>query len=549
MLKTGRGVPNATGVSVVSPAADPVCFDGTPVALDPDRSTPESLAELLYQLELHTAQDFRAAAGPAAQAERIAGRNGWTALAMRARLVLGDVLGREGDVAEQGRIAKAVNLWAERNHDSYLLARSHRLLAIFFRRLGDAAEALAQAVQSVEHAGGLPPRIRGSNLVTLALVLDLNGSFDEAARRFAEALEIATAHDDPYAILTVLNNMAFTAYENEDEQAALDLVRRMRAIEDRYGVPLDGLYLDTIARISMMLGRYAEVETILEPVLRDRTGPLVTEGDALPECLLTVAEAQRLAGHPERARATLDDAGQLCAERGLAAVAARVHEARAELHAAVGDFQVAFEEYRLFHAETEALRSAQREMRARALHAVFETSEARRASEHFRQMALRDALTGLWNRRYVDERLPVLIAEAAERGLPLSVALVDLDFFKKINDTLSHAVGDQVLQQVATVLGEVVGEPQLVARIGGEEFLLVLPGADAAAAVARCEAVAEAVRRHPWHTLTGSLPVTTSIGVTTHTGGPVTGSALLSAADRNLYEAKRGGRDRVIADN
>ena len=99
-------------------------------------------------------------------------------------------------------------------------------------------------------------------------------------------------------------------------------------------------------------------------------------------------------------------------ERGLHAVRARAREEQAALYAATGRFREAYDEHRAFHAAATALHSAQREARARALQAVFEATEARRASEHFREMAHRDALTGLYNRRYVNERLPALLGEA-----------------------------------------------------------------------------------------------------------------------------------------
>ncbi len=519
----------------------------------PSRSavTRESLAELLHHLELRTVADFRAVAGPARRAERVAADHGWTDLRKRAELVTGDVLGRLGQVAEQGRIAKSVNMWAEEHADRYLLARSHRLLAIFFRRLGDAAEALTHAVPGVEYADVMPPLIRASHLITLALVLDLNGSFAQARERFDAALEIAVRHDDAPMVITILNNMAFTAYENEDGAAADELVSRIRRIAAEHALVLDGLYLDTMARISMMAGRPAEALETLRPVLDDPDGPLVTEGDALPECLLTVAEAYRMCGRPEQAGDALDEAARLARERSLAGVTARVHEARAELHAMTGDFPAAYAQYRQFHAATEKLHSVQREMRARAVQAVYETAEARLATEQFRQLALRDPLTGLYNRRHVDEHLERLVATATQDGTALSVALVDLDFFKRVNDTFSHGVGDQVLQRVATLLGNAVAEPALAARLGGEEFLLVLPGADPAAATAVCERLRETLRRHPWQDLTGSLPVTASIGVATHAGsrgGTTSASALLSRADRNLYAAKHAGRDRVVHD-
>jgi two-component system cell cycle response regulator len=516
----------------------------------PAGHTAQSLGVALDTMELSLVEDFRSVAGPAARAERIAIDLGRIDLQMRARLITGDALGRQGDVASAGRIAKAVNLWAYENGHQYLLARSHRQLAIFFRRLGDAAEALKHAVECVKYtADEVLPRLRAGHLVTLALVLDINGEYAEARRRFLEALDIAGEHDDGQMSLMVLNNMAFTAYELEDETAALDLVDRMRAVAARHGIALDGLYLDTIARVNLLLRRYDEVARVLRPVFEDPTGPLVTEGDALPECLLTAARAQRLAGDLAGAQASVDRARSLCEARGLAAIGARARLEQAELYAAAGDYRQAYEEHRRFHADAEALRNAQREVRARALHAVFETEEARRDSARFRQMALHDPLTGLPNRRYVDDQLAVLIGRALAESTPLSVALLDLDHFKRVNDTLSHEVGDTVLRQVAAVLRAALAGAELVARLGGEEFLLLLPDTGAAAALARCEAVRQAVRGHSWHEIATDLRVTASLGVTTVPGGcPTTASALLTAADRNLYAAKRAGRDRVTGD-
>jgi two-component system, cell cycle response regulator len=235
-------------------------------------------------------------------------------------------------------------------------------------------------------------------------------------------------------------------------------------------------------------------------------------------------------------------------DRGLHAIHARAREEQAALHAAAGRFEAAYEEHRGFHADANALHSAQREARARALQAVFEATEARRATEHFREMAHRDALTGLYNRRYVNERLPALIGEAATRRAPISVAIVDLDHFKRINDTLSHSTGDTVLQHVAALLSEAATGNAIAARMGGEEFLLIFPDTGLAEAAQRCDALRLQVRAHPWAPITGSLPVTTSIGVTAAPDGRSTPSALLSQADRNLYAAKRTGRDRVVVD-
>ena len=508
------------------------------------------LAAFLTELENRPNSGFRTLPAPAAEALRRAEELGDDELAHRARLVQAGVLLRRGRTEEGGQIGHRVLAWAEQHGSPYLLARAHRELSAFYRQVGDVSVALTHAVQSAAHlTDDVAPAIRARHILSLAVALDESGSTGEGDRRFREALDVATALGDDELTLNILNNMAYTAYENDDEPAARGLVRHMREVQGRSGRGFSANELDTIARVEMMSGGYAAAEATLRPVRE--AGPsqvLDNEGDALAECLLTLAEARRLGGRHEAAQEALDAALEMAGDRGLQAVRARVREQQAALFAATGRFREAYEEHRAFHAAATALHSAQREARARAVQAVFEATEARRASEHFREMAHRDALTGLHNRRYVNERLPALLGEASVRRTPLSLAIVDLDHFKRINDTLSHSTGDTVLQEIALLLTEAATGPAVAARMGGEEFLLVFPDVDAAEAAQRCERLRLRIRAHGWEPVTGSVPVTASIGVTTAPDGRATPSALLSQADRNLYAAKRAGRDRVVVD-
>jgi diguanylate cyclase (GGDEF)-like protein len=213
----------------------------------------------------------------------------------------------------------------------------------------------------------------------------------------------------------------------------------------------------------------------------------------------------------------------------------------------MGDFAQAFATHKEFHAAHEAVHAIEREAQARVRHALFETTEAREQARRFREQALRDPLTMLYNRRYVDERLPILLADAARTGAPLIAALLDLDGFKRVNDTLSHDTGDQVLVTVAGLITEALREDELGARLGGEEFLVVLNGAGPVEAVNRLERLRLAVSAYPWRPLTGDLPVTISIGVAV-AGPDSTQASLLAVADRHLYAAKHAGRNRVRVD-
>ncbi|GAA2603366.1 GGDEF domain-containing protein [Paractinoplanes durhamensis] len=506
-----------------------------------------AFAATLIELETRGVTEFRTVREPAAEVERAAREAGDEEAAQRAAVLRADVLLREGRVGEGGRIAHQARAWAEAHDSPYVLARAHRELSIFYRLVGDFSDALTHGVQAVSNlTEDVPLGIRARHLMTLAVALDDGGSIEEGDRRSREALRIAEEIGDHELAVVVLNNMTYTAYENGDEAAAIALARAMEVASIRCARPLAGNELDTVARVEMMGGRYESVEAKLAGIL-DGSIP-VNEGDAAGECLLTLAEARRRAGRFADAQDALDRAIMECESNGLGRLRARAREEQAALHAAQGDFQRAYEEHLLFHADATALHSTQREARARALQAVFEANEARRASERFREMAHRDALTGLYNRRYVNERLPALLAEAAARRGPISVAIADLDHFKRINDTLSHATGDTVLQHIGKLLQEAATGPAIAARMGGEEFLLIFPGLDSAAARKRCELLRLRIRTHAWQPVTGALPVSTSIGVTTVIDGRATVAALLSQADRNLYAAKRAGRDRVVAD-
>jgi two-component system cell cycle response regulator len=234
--------------------------------------------------------------------------------------------------------------------------------------------------------------------------------------------------------------------------------------------------------------------------------------------------------------------------RGMVAIRVEALEERARLFASQGLYQRAYEQYIEFHEEDSALRAAQREANARTLQAVFETTEARREGERFRELSLRDALTGLRNRRHVDTELPILLSRSREDGSALSMGLVDLDHFKAINDRFSHAVGDKVLVRVSGILAAATAESGWAARMGGEEFLLVFPAMDVDEAERRCEDVRHAIESVQWDGAMAGEVVTASIGFTVLQSGRTSQAALLGQADRNLYAAKHQGRNRVVSD-
>jgi two-component system, cell cycle response regulator len=166
------------------------------------------------------------------------------------------------------------------------------------------------------------------------------------------------------------------------------------------------------------------------------------------------------------------------------------------------------------------------------------------------EMAVTDSLTGLHNRRYMETHLNALVEQAASRGKPLSVLILDIDFFKSINDTHGHDAGDDVLREFAVRVRKSIRGIDLACRYGGEEFVIVMPETDMCVA----SMVAERLRRRiagepfPIGSANIAIEVTISIGLAALAGPDDTSAAILKRADQALYRAKRDGRNRVVAD-
>ncbi|SCX40296.1 diguanylate cyclase (GGDEF) domain-containing protein [Klenkia marina] len=469
-------------------------------------------------------------------------------LACRADLVSADIRRRAGHLADAGRTAREMLQWAEQNDARMVLARAHHLMAAVFNELGDLAQALEHAVHSVDLLDeSTPAPVQIDHRKRMADCLGL--SRDQGAQElYLEVLALAEQAHDVHRAATILNNSAYCASLAGQHDEALTAIGRLRELSDAHDLPLDLATLDTVGRVLLGLGRWDDAEQALRPGLEPEVLDASVTGDGGADFLLTLAEVQRVRGQHAEAGAALDECIRRCERHGLTSIRTRARRERAALLAAAGDHRGAYEEHVRYAAEALAQQSEQREARARTLQAMYETTEARRQSRRYRELALRDALTGLYNRRHVDERLPALLLRREVDGDPVTVALLDLDHFKQVNDTCSHEVGDAVLQQVARILqaaADAAPTGSFAARMGGEEFLLVLAGLDRDAAADCLEGVRRSVAEHPWVALTQGLPVTVSIGVAADGGAP--GAAeVLARADVNLYQAKRTGRDRVV---
>ena len=165
------------------------------------------------------------------------------------------------------------------------------------------------------------------------------------------------------------------------------------------------------------------------------------------------------------------------------------------------------------------------------------------------ELAITDPLTGLNNRRFMQSHLQAMVANASETGRPLALLVADIDHFKRINDTYGHDVGDVVLQEFASRFQQNTRSIDLVCRLGGEEFLLAMPGVDIDAAFQIAERLRQRIAERPFYVSAElSVPITASVGLAAIECAQDTPEILFKRADTALYAAKREGRNRVVAD-
>jgi two-component system cell cycle response regulator len=166
------------------------------------------------------------------------------------------------------------------------------------------------------------------------------------------------------------------------------------------------------------------------------------------------------------------------------------------------------------------------------------------------EMAITDQLTGLHNRRYMSRHLDTLVNNARKNARPLAFVIMDNDFFKQVNDTYGHYIGDEVLKEFANRINANVRGLDLACRYGGEEFVVVMPDTDMSFAYSISERLRQSIETTPVKISRSpnALNITISIGIASLEDGDASAEALLRRADQALYRAKRSGRNKVVAD-
>ncbi len=569
------------------PSPDPVSADTAPATLSQELP---ALEELLKQAELASDRDEHARGIELAlQAEALARLQKNDAGLTRALCLLVTLNCREG-LAEQAVSAGQAVLPALRASKNNDVARADVLcsMAMAFLDLGLGQEALDHISESVEAARACgDARLLCLAYNRVGLTNGHMGRFEEGERFLNESLAMARelqSEEETYRALTnlsVVASDAFDALESRGDsvaaQAAIERARRhgeeaLNVARRSGNAYREALTLSNLGRYLGVSGQERAATTLLDHAraiaIKHNHRSLVLACDGNRAELLV-----RHKRHDEAIpilTAALEGAEELYAN----AMVQDMHLQLYLAYKACGNLEQALKHHEVYHALTrdqleqrndaqsrlmmnrleldQALFMAERSrmqaelQRVRAEQMAAEAERLQAQARELGRYVLADPLTGLGNRRLLERELPRLMSHSARTGEPLAVAALDLDHFKKVNDRFGHAVGDAVLTVTADLFRARVRGGDLIARLGGEEFLIVFAHASLEWARDACERLRVAVQDHDWNQIAAGLKVTISIGLCL--AAPRHDAAqLLGQADLALYDAKNAGRNRVVS--
>ncbi|HUG24561.1 tetratricopeptide repeat-containing diguanylate cyclase [Piscinibacter sp.] len=426
------------------------------------------------------------------------------------------------------------------------IAQALNRIGVCFDRLGDPPQGEKFLLQSLGHARelGAQGEVMGALNNLMATTISAfyhyrqrgeselaHGALQRSRHYGRQAVSLARRHGDSYRVAVTEGNLGeVLGLAGEYEESHRVLQQTVQQAQRRGYRAVELRAHHNIGEILILQGRHDEAVVVLQRTLED-----LVDSDH---------ETTRLRVHSALYRALkaadrFEPALRHCEAYHALELQRAALQSHAQARLMVNRIDV---ENALMDGERARLEAELQRLRSVTLENEKRQLEARTAE--LQRDTLEDQLTRLANRRRVDEDLPRLCARAQESGQPLSLAVVDLDHFKSVNDRFGHSVGDNVLRAVAQVFRVKTRPGDLIARMGGEEFLFVFVDTPHGVAQEVCERLRAAVEAHPWAEATAGLRVTISLGLCGARAGD-TPRLLIDRADAALYEAKRRGRNQV----
>ena len=406
----------------------------------------------------------------------------------------------------------------------------------------------------------------GRPLNYMAVVYEEMGDFDVARGLYERAIDAARRAGDHEVEGRALANLGEALVNRElwDEAEPIILAAR-DALEKTGESALVGWTLQVEARVHMGRGNNEAALGLLQKALahaeRDRATRLVGEIlTGLGTLYSRLGRFEEAIDHLRRALEQVENAD-------VRLEIYKTHLALSQVYEQLGDFAKALDHHKEYHRVYKSVADEIWRTRIGNLTAELNLEKARHEREiskirtdeltqaiekltamagSFENLSIHDSLTSAYNRRYLETKLTEEFERSRRYRTPLSLAMGDIDRFKRVNDMLSHAVGDQVLKEIARVMTTGLRRSDVLVRYGGEEFVILFPGTSLANAVAACEKIRVQLETHDWSAIDPRLEtVTLSFGAADASDAD-TPESLIATADTRLYESKRQGRNRVV---
>ena len=461
--------------------------------------------------------------------------------------------------------------------------RSYALLAITLTntaRVYLQQGQLSQAEQQLQRALALlekqpHPRYHMAAMMTLGMVQQAQGNIDAARHSLEDALQRAEALEDQRFQTDILQHLAQVCQAQGNFRQALQHQqayshRLKHDLEQKRQRYVTGLMLEMDFEREQQARQRAEYSLKVQTELLER----ITDGFVAIDRQGKIVYANHVIEHMvERSRSSfLGRHARDCFADVPAFVHESIEQAMQSKQSAGLEFFIPSQQRwydlriypsdngatlylldismrRAYEAEREVLwqelQSSQAQMQQKMQELEQLHQELAVKNQSLEKLSREDGLTGLLNRRTLDILLVQTLERAQRQQLPFSLMLCDIDNFKQINDKLSHAIGDETLKQLAVLLRQHSRPQDIIARFGGEEFVIIFPNTPLATAVQLCETIRQQVADFPWQGVHPGLQVTLSMGLADNRPGQQEHDAILHAADQQMYRAKHGGKNRV----
>jgi diguanylate cyclase (GGDEF)-like protein len=492
--------------------------------------------------------------------------------------LIGNIYDRKGDYNDAIEYHHKSLAIRRRIGDHSAQAGSLNNIGIAYTQMAQFSDAFEYLINSLDVAQS-EPSAASYALYNIAQIFTQINDLDKAQDYYRQSLDLNQRTNDRALESTILADLGKVHALLKNHKDALGFLDRSLEIARTTGNLHDqGVALSTLGMAHQESGNYFKAGEYLTEALE-----IMKQTDARPEqsevlCLLGRNHLKQ--GKFDASIALLNQSLGIAQEINVNEKIRNAHYALAEVYQAIGDFEQALNHYRIYHNIWKSFYSQDSERRIHAILARSEIEKARQDAEEERyrtyqlsqalneakrseiektrllsqleiqtemleQLAREDGLTGLNNRRWLDVQLNHEFERARRFSHPFSIAMLDVDNFKSVNDRFSHQAGDEVLRQIARILRATCRVVDCIGRYGGEEFMIILVETTPTQAYEICTKIMDQMHGFDWSRIHKEMtPITLSIGLGRNTGAQ-TPADMLAIADEQLYRAKQQGRDQI----